>query len=303
MAQENDNGPRSVTPPETVFDRPPRTLDEQVMESAPLHVFTGKVTVPPEGGMNLHFDGLLFPKKGFPFMQSSQANNIVKRQTMMFAHLFARKDMILPILGFAVLPYRMKLAIVSNFLENYCRNSDYIFEQFYLKDNFMTPCAQEIKRFLTSFLHKLGVSPDLSFRTARIMATMVEYDDAYRYRIEDLGSVTDADLLRMDPGRELARLISVSAKREKYITVTHKFSAFAGTLSKLMRWSPRIRRAFTESVDPSRFKWLQLDEADRYHVLYRDDYEFMGRTYEDRAAEFTAMHGAKPIRMIKYQPS
>ena len=286
---ETNKEPKSICPPESVFDRPPMTLEEKVMEGNPIHIFTGKVTVPPEGGMNLWFKEVPYPKKGFPFMQATLANNIVKRQTMMIVSSVAQKRMILPIMGFMLMRYKNKIAMLENFLNHYVRNSDYIMTQFYLKDQFMSPPAKQIQIFITNLLTEIGINPSLALSTARIIATMMEYDDAYRYRIEDMAFETTPDKLYASPAAEIDRILLIYQTREKVMPVVAKFRAFSLALSFLLIY-PRVRIAFRKAVRSMDFKYIQLDEADRYHCLLRDDYNFMGRTIDDRIKEYEKIH-------------
>ena len=236
-------------------------------------------------------------------MQAALANNIVKRQTMMIVLSLANKDMALPILGFLILPYKTKLKIITRFLENYTRNADYIMEQVYLKDRFMTPCAQEIKKILTATLTNSGINSILSEKTARVFSHMIEYDDAYRYRIEDIASETRAMWIKDKPRQEIKRLLRIHSEREivHKENLRRKFRAFGNMLSLLMLFSPKIKKAFTDSLCPDTFKYLQFDEADRYHCLLRDDYQFEGRPLADRVAEYEKLHNGKYPPVIKYQ--
>lgn len=301
--KETREEPRSIAPPETVFDRAPQSLTQKVMESSPVHIFTGKVTVPEEGGMNLHFEGMLHPKKGFPFMAAAMANNIVKRQTMLIVGTLVRMDLSIAGLGFIVTPWKWKVRAVQAGLENWCRASDYIIEQFYLKDQFMTPCAKEVGRIARELLLGIGIDERVSAWSAKILAHVVEYDDSYRYRIEDLCSETSAEKMAKDPAGEIARILAISRKREKYGTVSDKFAAFGLPLRFLMIWHPQVKRAFRSAIRPDTFKWVQMDEGDRYQTLLRTDYDFGGRSGDDRFREFSDMHGGKLPRMVQYQPA
>lgn len=305
--------PRSITPPADVFDRPKQTIHERIMEQSPIHVFTGKVTVPPEGGMNLYHEGVPYPKKGFPFPQAAMANNIAKRQTMMLLLSLVRPEMGLAIAGFILTPYKTKVKAVENVLEQYIRSVDYILADCYLQPHFMTPCTQQIQIFVNTFLVKAGIKSTLAVNTARIVATMIEWDDSYRYRIEDIASETDAYRIWKDPRGEIRRLLGIFAERDKdtkidtardleregaskkdirraLLTVSRKISLAGKAISALMLVHPKVKTAFREAIKCVNWKYLQLDEADRYHVLMRDDYDFMGRSLEERAGIYDAHH-------------
>ncbi len=252
-----------------------------------MNIFTGKIDVGPHGGMLLWHEGVPFPKKGFPYPEALWAVNIIKRQTMMLVMSFARKELLAPIGIFCLLPYSMKLSYIQNLLDRYCWNSDYILSNVYLKERYMTPCAKELMKMMDLFLVKIGISSETAHKTAKIFAHLVEYDDAYRYRIEDIFSETSKQELLDRPIHTMRKLIGLIKAREK--EVGDKFIAF-GNMAVLALLLPRFRKAFRSAVKHSEFELLQLDEADRYHVLVRTGYDFFGRSIDDRMKEFEAHH-------------
>lgn len=293
---------KSVTPPETVFERAPITDEDKLYAgAAPMHIFTGKITVPPEGGMNLWFKGMPFPKKGFHFPQAAMSVNVVKKNTMMIIIGAANKNLFLAGLGFVLTPWKRKISVLENFLFHYNRNANYMLDRVYLKDNFLTPCAQQIKKFLYQFLFDIGISPAVASDTSKIFAHLIEHDDAYRYRIEDIFSETTAAALRLNPSGEINRLLSIYAVRQHNDKeMVEKFGSF-GTLLTFALMSRRVKEAFNNAILAVEFKHLQLDEADHYHCLTRDDYDFFGKPIADRVTEYEAIHKGEFPPVVEYK--
>lgn len=303
MAENIDpNKLKSVTPPAPVFERPPISDDEKIYNgAAPMHIFTGKVTVPPEGGMNLWFKGVPFPKKGFHFPQAAYSINIVKKNTMMIVIGAAQKNLLLAGIGFAFTPFRRKISVLETFLKHYNRNANYLLDRVYLKDNFMTPCSQQIKKFLECFLFGIGIESEVAQNTAKIFAHLIEHDDAYRYRVEDIFSETSEVALRLDPTNEINRLLVIYALRQHDSKeMIEKFGSFGTLLSFALR-SNRIKEVFINAIMAVDFKHLQLDEADHYHCLTRDDYDFFGLSIEERLKEYEAIHKGEYPPVVKYE--
>jgi len=295
------NRTRSVTPPEAVFERPPVGPEARLYRSgAKMHIFTGKITVPEEGGLNLHFKGLPYPKKGFAYPEAAMAINTVKRQTIMLASMLGDKNLLLPAIVFMLFPYKKKLKIFNNLINHYCNNSWFVMQNIFLKENYMTPCCQEIRKFITHFLINLGISVDLSNSAAAIFSHLIEYDDAYRYRIEDLMSETSKSELKEYPRQTFKRLMDTFGKRDKnYGFVERKFRAFSTIISFLLL-SSKIRIAYDIAIDTIDVKKMQLDEADHYHCLSRDDYDFFGLSIEERLKEYDSIHKGKTPPMVEY---
>lgn len=248
---------------------------------------------PPEGGIYVYYKGTPYPKKGFPFPEGVWSNDVMKRISMTLVRSVGTKQMLLPILMLALMPWKTKLKIAENAAEQYARIGEWIHSACYLKEDKYSNAARAIRSILFQFLLVLGISHKNSDRIAKTIATIVEYDDAYRYRIEDIMSETNRTTLYEKPIREIRRLASIFLSREGYdaVQITVKALNFMTTLALL---HPKIRKAFKSAIQygitPEQFKWLQLDNADRYHVLLRGDYNFTGRTFEERKKLFVDCH-------------
>lgn len=295
---------QSATPPVEFFDRPKDqvTAEEQVMRSGEaMHIFTGKIETPPEGGMYLYFKDVPFPKKGFAYPAAAYAGNLIKRQTIMMLMSLAAKEMLLPAIAFLFIPYKKKISILENFLRQYWRNADYVLAPHYLKESYLSPCSHELMKATRTFLTEIGISELFADRTARILSLLVEIDNTYRYRIEDLMSETSKETLLANPRKELKKLMIISRDRD-YKDVSAKFVAFMNVALYIMVY-PKIKRAFKKTFEQSDFARFQLDEADRYHVLNRNDYKYMGKSIEERMKIYATFHTRSACCDAKVQES
>lgn len=92
------------------------------------------------------------------------------------------------------------------------------------------------------------------------------------------------------PIKEARRLFKIYLSREIDNTVnkvstgryvSDKFKS-AYTLLALVLLIPKVKKAFITAIDRSEFNRLQLDEIDRYWCASRADYNFEGKTFEER---------------------
>lgn len=297
--KQDHNEVRSIMPPDEVFDRPPQSTIERVGGvGMKLHILE-RYTVLHTGGMFLYFKGVKYPKKGFPFPEALHAINIVKRQMMMLINTVARKEMVLPAVGIVVIPFKKKVALLEHTLANFNRSNDYILANVYLKEVYMTPCARELRKFLSFFLYNLGISFDTSRTTAKIFSTLVEYDDAYRYRIQDLmKEITKEEIIEY-PRDAIAKLLKLFSERDKNGEVVIKKFNNVGKLLSIALLSRKVRKAFTTALESVEFKDMQMDEADMYHCLTRDDYNFGGKTIEYRLGIYEEEHQGNYPPMVE----
>lgn len=103
-------------------------------------------------------------------------------------------------------------------------------------------------------------------KMGQLIAHVIEYDSAYRYRIQDLFNESSKQALLASPWKEIRRLVGIS-KRRDYEVAHAKIRHFAYIFMVLL-YIPSIRKAF-QACD---FTNLQLNENDRYWIDLRSDY-------------------------------
>lgn len=256
------------------------------------HVYE-KTEYPEQGGIYVYYKGMPFPKKGFPFPEAIWHNNMAKRIFVSMAKTFAQKSMALPVVGFIVLPWKYKLQNIQRMAESFNEICSWILESYYLKaDRYSNPC-RSLRKLSENFLIGLGVEKITAEVFAKNLATLIEYDDAYRYRLQDIFSETGRLSLRENPVQETKRLVDILLKREK----THAEKSFTalGRIASYALYHPKIRTALNGALSISKFSlkdWnmLTMDNADRYHVLLRNDYDFTGRTFDERVEIYKGLH-------------
>lgn len=153
------------------------------------------------------------------------------------------------------------------------------------------------------FLTEYGIDRDVAESFAEVFATLIEYDNAYRYRIEDLTSETYKEKLLRSPIKEVQRLVLIHKDREpSHGGMTQEKVAVLGKLLSYVLLIPSIRRAFKKALLASDFARFQLDDADRYHTLLWSDYNFTGKSIDERIEIYKEIHKDGLPRRITYTP-
>jgi hypothetical protein len=259
-----------------------------MQQGAIFHIFE-RVEYPEEGGILVYYKGLPYPKKGFPYPEALHAVDVMKRLSLVFVNTLAMKEMILPILGLAILPWKMKMRVLERALHEFNRPIEWFMQGHFIKDERHAPSARALKKFARSFLMNLGIREDVARYTARNIATVVEYDDAYRYRLEDVMSETRDRWMISDPKREVQKLIRIFAERETADNVKRTFKSFS-RIASIILFIPKVRKALVQAVREAGIQRMAMDEADRYHTLLRGDYNYGGKTMDERREIFKARH-------------
>lgn len=259
----------TVIPPDEIFNSLPKPLAD-TQGAYTMENWT-RLEHPKEGGMLSYYTGHPFPFKGQPYAPATEANNIVKKLTLGIL--------------MSLVPQRNWL---EKILYNYCRLSDYTNRQFYLKREYYKRFGVEMWDFIYFFLRNMGISDDVSYRTGRIVCNFFEWDDAYRYRIQDLMSESSKELLK-NPRKESKRLLQIFLERETCIGENIGLDNKAKKIHKLLSilfLIPKVKRSFLKALEEINFQNLQLDKIDKYWCCQFHEYNYMGRTFEDRLNEF-----------------
>ncbi len=247
-----------------------------------------RVEYPAEGGILRYYKGMPYPAKGFPFPSAVWSNDVMKRITLAAFKITAGKEMVLALAGIALLPWKLKMRALSRVLEQYGRIGQWLLNGSFLAEKMYCPTAQAARIMVFRFLQELGMSSDICEKVPKIVATILEYDDSYRYRVQDIMSETSATALQERPGREIKRLLNILQSREKSHAIG-SFKAIGAVISVAM-WHPKIRAAFRKAVWPKEIRQMILDNGDRYHVLLRGDYDYQGLTFEERVDLYEDVH-------------
>ena len=166
--------------------------------------------------------------------------------------------------------------------------ANYTNRNHYMKRRFYNKFSKELWNVVYVFLKQLGISADVAYRTGKIVAHMLEIEDAYRARVQDIFTEASKDALINHPGQEISRLVQIYISREKE-ALNERFLAIPRILSILL-WIPKLRKIFMETVRETNLDRLKLDEIDRYYVLNRPGYDYLGQPIEERFKEYQKVH-------------
>ena len=285
-----------IQPPKEIFDKPEITPVDMIGRSTV--VFKAiRVDFPKDEGIYIYFEGCKYPKKGWPTQDGTWANNIVKRQTILLAQILKNKGVILPAMGFALTPWKYKISFIENALQQYVRASDMVLMPYYLKEERYCVFCRELRNLIASFLIGIGISLVVAEDTAKIIAHIFEYDEAYKYPLQD--AMTDINW-NGNLRKELIVAINRLASRTPHVTTVDKFKQFNKLLT-LALLHPKIKKAFKTAVSMANTDNLKLLDDDYYWCILRSEYKYRGIPYEQREKEWIDIHDGKPPMQYKVE--
>ncbi len=243
----------------------------------------GPVDFAPKQGWYIYHIGRQYPQPGFPFPHALKACEGPKRNLINWAYTLMTKEMVLPLLAFAILPKKVKAKILDNFLMRYLELADAHLAPYYPNVEYFLPISLEIKGFIQTFLTSLGVTINTANRFAFAFATLIENDSAYRLRIMDLLTETTKEQMLAHPVAEAQRLIRILAERDERVHLVDKFNKFALLLKFGFFF---IRKPFQFALEGTDFQNFQYDDINRHFVKHWTTYNFFGKTIEERVAMY-----------------
>ena len=232
-----------------------------------------KVEFPFEG-VYTQMGGQKFPYKGFPFFEFVERIDVVKKIGRSclsgFWHSFKNTNkfrliFLIPVLFFSKDLIYAGVFTLFRFLERYR-----------LKKEKYCTAVREIYRAFTEVKIEKENEKMKEFRLMiRLVVCMIlEFDNAYRYRAQDILPELDKGKLNRNPIKELNRIMDIMSSRER--TQTIKDSCFL--IKKFISWYLRLDRKLLKMIQSIlleiNLKQVMLDEGDKSYCMPRKDYMF-----------------------------
>lgn len=231
---------------------------EQLTPKGKTHHATYKIEF-TEDGILQYIDGAEYPQRGFPHTDAIEACAVAKRLLIILLRT-----------------HKLMLPTVKNLektLNNYNDISLKVLNDYILLHQ--TPLADEFRKFIYNFLINLNINPKTARETSIVISCLFEYDNAYRFRLQDLFTSTTKEYLINNPYFGISDLIHISKQRHLNNGVHKKF-ALIKPLAYIIGIIPKYRKAYINALKQSDFSRLQMTPIDEYWVAQRVDYKFFG---------------------------
>jgi len=255
-------------PPNELFkkDRTKGLLGER----APIYMLE-KIECTLDNGIQVYRTGATYPEKGWPTPEAIYALNQVKK--IIFEFMGLAKN---PIIAIGLL-LTNKTTLIKRF--------NAVFEKLFgthtLKEEFFCPASRALYQFLKQALKDIGIDEEIGKQFAYNFAHLIEYDNAYRYRAQDMMTACNFSELQKNPQKEIKRLIKLWGIRESFDSrgVTWKMERLITPLLYLL-YIPKYKKALINNAKI--LEGMKYDEGDWYWVCMRSEYEYGGISWEDR---------------------
>jgi hypothetical protein len=281
---------RYVPPLELFEARDKEPLAANGLWAGQLITPTYHVDLPSEGGILSYHVGDKYPVKGWPFREAVYALDTIKRGIISTIRLLVSSPIryLVAVAGgiFLLLPKKTQDKAIKSAIVQFTSYTDLVFGQWGRNIEYPEPdgpiCLQSVvldpKYFcdMVREIYRAGMemASDPSEKLLiQAICMLLEFDDAYRYRIQDAIELIDKDAIVRNPAKEIVRILGIMEQRGPL--TAERF----GSIKKLIPFILKIRTVrnsitgFFAKVDLEK---LYLDEADWYRCLLWGGYAFRG---------------------------
>lgn len=241
-----------------------------------------KVEYPESGGIFVHYYDHPFPTKGQPFPEAVDATNMAKKFIRSHMHFASHHPILIAIF---LSPTLVSNRYVAFILGEYIRSNTYdMIAPYLLADNRWCRSGREILR---AGLHAIDAvksrwSQHYIF-ILKVIVSVWEWDNAYRYRGQDIFGELNKEAFFANPFAEIGRLMTLQVRRERgWFEDKGKAIAFGRVLRTAFLFSPELRKLLMAFVQEVNIEEVKLDQSDDYYNLFRPDYDVHGLPIELR---------------------
>lgn len=233
-------------------------------------------------GIHLWYKGVPYPRRVFHnrlfdpnfFLRCLDALGQVKK--FLFALTFLTK---------VVFPRTLKIKKYELFLTKIYALIDWQLAEFWIKDDEFSIPVWEIGKGVRKFLEEIGLG-NVAYQYSRVLMMILEFDCAYRYRVQDLIGETTKEILQK-PRQEIKRLMDIYNEREGF-GAREKMNTI--NLLGYALWIPKIKKAFLTALNEVDLDKIKFDINDRYHISWWRGYDYMGQDFDTRYQFFLDTH-------------
>ncbi len=234
-----------------------------------------RVEFPPEGGTLTYMSGFDVPFQGFPFSELVEKMDVVKKMTkgfksgfhhILWKHFTGWKR---PILIFLTTPFfriyaHAEIATCWRYIERHK-----------IKPRVYCTAMREVHRAMS-----VPTNDDERFKTTKLREMMrdllcmhLEFDNAYRFRFQDVIVELDKEKLKQDPLKEILRLLNIMSDREVHQEVKDTWT-LTKTMVEYLKYSKEIKSIVISFLNNLNTDKCKLDKRDIPFCVTRNDYNF-----------------------------
>lgn len=246
--------------------------------------FVKKVDYLKEGGILTWFFAEKYPEKQLVYPEMFAVLNPLKKTIPALLRVIKENTLAKILLVLMLIvpgARRLRLLCIKAFTDIFWSGLRFVA----LQPSHLCPSAKEVRRTLLEIFKD---HPDqiLVEQLTDCVALFWEYDNAYRYRGQDVAGIVQKEAFLTNPAKELGRVFDEYIKRE--LEIKGKAKMFKN-VAVIFMYIPKYRTLAKQFMSVVNLEKLKLDEGDRYWCYHRTDYNADGLTIYQRLRKRSLM--------------
>lgn len=231
-----------------------------------------KVEFPEDGGILTYMEGYEHPYKGFPYFEFVDKIDLIKKilrgtLSSFYHSLKGRSRFQIALL--AVVPWLFNDLVKASIYAFYRQVG-----RFRIKPERYCVAIRELHRAMSVEREELTSTREMRLMVRDITCMLLEFDNAYRYRFQDIVSEIDKEALKRNPSEEIMRLSNLLQSRETTQEVKDTWTLFAYYFPTYLRFNKTLRTEMISIFTELDLEKMRLDVQDRQYAGVRKDYKF-----------------------------
>ena len=236
-----------------------------------------KVEILPAGGILTYMSNHGYPYRGFPFFEFVERTDYIKKTVRSYLsglyHSLKDKPKVffitlLPALW--ILKYFIRAAAYT-----FYRN----IERSRVKPEIYSKSIKALYDAFGGFReHESEKRHELRFLFRDLICMVLEFDNAYRFRLQDIAEDINQEAIKKNVIKELIRLLSVAQSREKTQPVKDTWTLFKYLIRFYLRFDKDVRIILRDVLQRVNLEEVKLTDEDKYYTVLRQDYTFKWMT-------------------------
>ena len=243
-----------------------------------------KVEFPKEGGILTYMTNHEYPYRGFPFFEFVEKIDTFKKLSRgILSGLYhsLKKGS-----KFKLLLALPLIFVVRDFISSGIYAYHKLIERFRIKSNLYSNVVRELYRaFNLPRVKEDFETLELRLALKDVLCMILEFDNAYRYRFQDIIVELDKKALKKKPIKELNRLLDLMSSRENDQKVKDTWSLFKLLVKFYLRFDRKLTKMLVDVLSNLNLEEVKHTPEDKHFSCQRKDYIFgfmLNPTEEDK---------------------
>lgn len=229
-----------------------------------------KVEFPEQGGVLTYMENHEHPYKGFPVGESVEKIDAMKKMmrsvlSSLFHSFKKRSKFQLFFLLFV--PW-----IFTDLVDAVLNTCYRMVDRFKIKTIRYSDAVREIHRSFS--IEYYGIDNTKRFMVRDVMCMLLEMDNAYRFRFQDIIVELDKENLKKNTAKEIIRLFALMSSREKTQEVKDTWKLVQHFLPTYFRINKSFKQNVIDVLSGLDLQKIALSVEDKHYCENRMDYKF-----------------------------